>query len=150
VDVQRLEEVTVMRSEVTVRSAAGRPRLSGAAPRLNVQQWRTLAACGGDATLFYKNDFDSDEQTRHRVTRAKAVCKGCPVRPQCAAYALTAAEPYGIWGGFTESERARLLASGWREYADRRFTRVDVARLQARLRAIRAEERMTATLRPTA
>ena len=68
------------------------------------------------------------------------------MRPQCAAHALTVAEPYGIWGGFTESERALLLASGWRRYADRECTWVDVTRLQARLRAIRAEERLTAMI----
>jgi WhiB family transcriptional regulator, redox-sensing transcriptional regulator len=140
-----------MRSEAhTIRSTVGRARPGRAAPRRNVRPWRTLAACGGDATLFYKNDLDSDELTRHRVTKAKAVCKGCPVRPQCAAYALAVTEPYGIWGGFTESERARLIAIDWRKYADRACTRVDVAQLQARLRAMRAEERFTATLRSMA
>jgi WhiB family redox-sensing transcriptional regulator len=146
-----LKEVNAMRSEArTISSAAGRPRLGSAAPRRDVAQWRTLAACGSDATLFYKSDLDSEEQTQHRVTKAKAVCKRCPVRPQCAAYALAVAEPYGIWGGFTESERARLITIGWRRYADRLCTRVDVVQLQARLRATRAEERLTALLRPTA
>jgi WhiB family redox-sensing transcriptional regulator len=146
-----LKEVIAMGSEArTILPANGRARPGGSAPRRDVPQWRTLAACGGDATLFYKNDLDSDEQTRHRVTKAKAVCMRCPVRPQCAAYALAVAEPYGIWGGFTESERARLITIGWRRYADRWCTRVDVAQLQARLRAMRAEERVTAMLQPTA
>jgi WhiB family redox-sensing transcriptional regulator len=145
-----MKEVTAMRSDApTISSTAGRPRLS-AAPRRHARQWRTLAACVSDGTLFYKSDLDSEHQPRHRVTRAKAVCNGCPVRPQCAAYALAIAEPHGIWGGFTESERARLLATGWRQYADRWCTRVDVVQLQARLRAIRAQERLTAMLRPTA
>ena len=65
-------------------------------------EWRTFAACRGVATLFYKSDLDSDELTQHRVTKAKMLCARCPVRPQCAAYALTMAEPYGIWGGFTD------------------------------------------------
>ena len=42
-------------------------------------------------------------------------------------------EPYGVWGGFSESERLRLLAVGWEDLADRRQSRVDVARLEARL-----------------
>jgi WhiB family redox-sensing transcriptional regulator len=29
--------------------------------------------------------------------------------------ALAAREPYGVWGGFTEAERVRLLAAGWDE-----------------------------------
>jgi len=140
-----------MRSEVrTIRSAVGKARLGRAAPCRDVEQWRRMAACGSDATLFYKNDLDAEEQTRHWVTKAKTVCKLCPVRAQCAAYALRVAEPYGIWGDFTESERARLLAIDWRKYADRACTRVDVAQLQARLGAMRAEERFTATLRSMA
>jgi WhiB family transcriptional regulator, redox-sensing transcriptional regulator len=133
----------------TIRSTAGRARPGRSVPHRDVQQWRTLAACGRDPTLFYKNDLDSEEQTRHRVTKAKAVCMSCPVRPQCAAYAFAVAEPYGIWGGFTESERARLITVGWQRYADRLCTRVDVAQLQARLRAMRAHERLTAMLQPT-
>ena len=42
-------------------------------------------------------------------------------------------EPYGVWGGFSESERLRLLAVGWEDLADRRHSRVDIARLEARL-----------------
>jgi len=107
-------------------------------------EWRSFAACRGINTLFYKSDLDSDEQTRHRVTKAKTLCARCPVRPQCAAYALAVAEPYGVWGGFTESERALLLTTDWRRYADRRCTAVDVANLQARLHAIRVEEHAAA------
>jgi WhiB family redox-sensing transcriptional regulator len=101
-----------MRSEAhTIRSSAGRPRLGRAGPVRDVPEWRIFAACGGVASLFYKTDMDSEEQTRHRVTKAKAVCEKCPVRPQCAAHALTVPEQYGIWAGFTESERTLLLAT---------------------------------------
>jgi WhiB family redox-sensing transcriptional regulator len=37
-----------------------------------------------------------------------AVCRRCAVRPQCATYALTAGERFGVWGGLTEAERARI------------------------------------------
>jgi WhiB family transcriptional regulator, redox-sensing transcriptional regulator len=135
-----------MGTETNNAAPTGRPRPGGGAPRRDVREWRAYAACGGVANLFYKSDFDSDEQTRHRVTEAKAVCKRCPVRPQCAAHALAAPEPYGIWGGFTESERLVLLKMDWRRYADRQGRRVDVTRLQTRLREIRAEERAAAVL----
>ena len=49
------------------------------------------------------------------------------------AHALSVREPYGVWGGFSESERLRLLALGWEDLADRRGGRVDVQRLEARL-----------------
>ena len=34
-------------------------------------------------------------------------------------HALAAREPYGVWGGFTEAERLRLLATGWEDLSDR-------------------------------
>jgi WhiB family redox-sensing transcriptional regulator len=55
------------------------------------------------------------------------------VRAQCAAHALTTREPYGVWGGFTEAERLRLLATGWEDLADRSHNCVDVGRLELRL-----------------
>lgn len=33
------------------------------------------------------------------VQRAKALCKGCPVRQPCLAGALERREPWGVWGG---------------------------------------------------
>jgi hypothetical protein len=42
-----------------------------------------------------------------QVAAAKAVCAGCPVRPECLSEAL-ARIPYGIAGGLTENERRRL------------------------------------------
>lgn len=33
------------------------------------------------------------------VEYAKAVCRDCPVRPQCLAAALERREPWGVWGG---------------------------------------------------
>ncbi len=43
--------------------------------------------------------------------RAKAVCQVCPVVGECRAYALQIREPYGIWGGLTETERRRFVAA---------------------------------------
>ena len=39
---------------------------------------------------------------------AKAVCAACPVRQACLEHALSASEPYGIWGGLTLRERRML------------------------------------------
>jgi WhiB family redox-sensing transcriptional regulator len=33
------------------------------------------------------------------------------VLAQCRAHALTIAEPFGVWGGLSETERARMLTS---------------------------------------
>lgn len=35
-------------------------------------------------------------------------CRQCPVQRECLIYALTANEPYGIYGGLTAQERRKL------------------------------------------
>ena len=44
------------------------------------------------------------------VPRAVAeVCAGCPVRQECADYAVSAGPMLrGVWGGLSQSERARI------------------------------------------
>jgi WhiB family redox-sensing transcriptional regulator len=44
-----------------------------------------------------------------RERRAKEMCRGCPVIEQCRSHALEVGEPYGIWGGLSETERDMLL-----------------------------------------
>ncbi|MGP3952618.1 WhiB family transcriptional regulator [Streptomyces sp. 7N604] len=39
---------------------------------------------------------------------AKRVCLACEERAQCLEYALVNDERYGVWGGLSEKERARL------------------------------------------
>lgn len=70
--------------------------------------WRTLAACTqvSDTSIFFpvQGEMPRDELIR-RTTAAKTVCGQCPVRLACRE--AGADEPYGIWGGLTESERNR-------------------------------------------
>lgn len=42
------------------------------------------------------------------LRQARAICKGCPVVDQCAAYAIPHRDLRGVWGGLSEKER-RLL-----------------------------------------
>lgn len=104
-----------------------------------VWAWQSRAACAG-SSLFFEPDVTPAPPARgltsrrgQREAKAKAVCGGCPVRAECAAHAFMTREPYGIWGGFTEGERVRLMRAGWEDLADRRRTRVDIGRLQDRL-----------------
>lgn len=39
---------------------------------------------------------------------AKSICALCPVRAECAAYAIPIADLWGIWGGLTMSERKTI------------------------------------------
>jgi WhiB family redox-sensing transcriptional regulator len=82
---------------------------------------------------FFSAAGESRVATRLRVARAKSLCAQCPVRPECAAQALTTREEHGVWGGFTSLERKRLLALGWTDLVDQRHARADVAGLERRL-----------------
>jgi WhiB family redox-sensing transcriptional regulator len=88
---------------------------------------------GRDSSQFFHPDGERGSSRNRREAKAKAMCGACPVRAECAAHALAVREPYGVWGGFSEAERLRLLAVGWEDLADRHHGRVDLARLEARL-----------------
>lgn len=107
-------------------------RLPG--PIADIWEWQRFGACRGrDSAQFFHPDGERGSSRSRREAAAKALCAACPVRRECAAHALSVREPYGVWGGFTEAERLRLLAVGWEDLADRHLTRVDVRRLEARL-----------------
>lgn len=42
------------------------------------------------------------------VSAPKKICEGCPVREECADYAVVNGEKFGIWGGLSELERRPL------------------------------------------
>ena len=74
--------------------------------------WRLRAACRHvESAVFFPPAGERAPQRDARATRAKAICGGCPVISQCAAYAIQYGERYGVWGGLSERERA-ALASG--------------------------------------
>lgn len=80
--------------------------------------WWNKAACremGSD--LF----FDPYDETCHaraeRVSLAKTICRQCAVLTDCREYALQQGEPYGIWGGLSEHERALQLGVRTLRYA---------------------------------
>jgi len=64
--------------------------------------------CEGAPDNFFPEDY-LDPLTRRLATdAAKTICKECPVIAECANYALTAREPFGIWGGLTSEDRRQL------------------------------------------
>jgi WhiB family redox-sensing transcriptional regulator len=108
-------------------------RLPG--PISDLWDWQRLGSCRGrDSAQFFHPDGERGASRGRREAAAKTVCGSCPVRAECAAHALAAREPYGVWGGFTEAERLRLLATGWEDLVDKRGAgRADVVRLERRL-----------------
>src|SRR5262249_36490080 len=69
--------------------------------------WRDESAClTEDPELFFPigNHIPAQVQT----IEAKEVCRTCPVRRECLAWALMVGEEHGIWGGLDENERREL------------------------------------------
>jgi predicted RecB family nuclease len=69
----------------------------------NLSAWDADAACRGRGQLFF-----SEDEFSQRL--AQAICRDCPVRPQCEAEARAVESPglrYGVIGGYTPEERAR-------------------------------------------
>lgn len=56
-----------------------------------------------DPDLFTETG-DRGAARRLRVAQAKAVCSGCPFRPECAAWALDTYQP-GVYGGTSDEDR---------------------------------------------
>jgi WhiB family redox-sensing transcriptional regulator len=75
--------------------------LRSASADLAYQDWRAFAACSGkDPDLFF-----APGAIEHKM--AKRICRGCPVRMECLAYAMEEPVDHGVWGGMTERERRR-------------------------------------------
>lgn len=63
-----------------------------------------------DAELFFPdNRGGGGPPAEARVTRAKQICRACPVRRRCLRQAVRDRELYGVWGGLTGQERRGLL-----------------------------------------
>lgn len=79
-------------------------------PILESYSWQWDGACmGADSSVFFSPEAERGRKRQRREDAAKAVCATCPVIEPCRQHALDAHEPYGVWGGLTESERAAIL-----------------------------------------
>ena len=82
-------------------------------PNADFWDWQLHSKCRGEASeIFYHPDGERGRARTQRENRAKAICFECPVLTQCREHALRVAEPYGIWGGMSESERSTALRRG--------------------------------------
>lgn len=67
------------------------------------ESWAHQGLCvGQDPEIWFpKNEADEPVAVR--------VCVRCPVKRECAEYALRIKEAHGVWGGLTEQDRRRIL-----------------------------------------
>lgn len=65
--------------------------------------WMARASCRDeDPELFFSDHHSMPDKAR--VDEARSVCRWCPVRGECLAYAL-ATDAYGVWAATTRDER---------------------------------------------
>ena len=82
------------------------------APVTSIWEWQMQGACRDlDSSMFFHPERERGPSRAQRERRAQQICAGCPVREQCRAHALSVHEPYGVWGGLTESERVAIHRS---------------------------------------
>lgn len=69
------------------------------------EPWMADGLCTGfDGDMWY-----ADPGRRDLVVTAKAICGMCPVQTDCLEFALRTKEAWGVWGGMTPTERARMV-----------------------------------------
>nr|WP_236581646.1 WhiB family transcriptional regulator [Rhodococcus sp. T7] len=70
--------------------------------------WREAAACRGiESSVFFSPDAERGQARTRRESQARRICQDCPALSRCRDHALATGEPYGIWGGMTETDRRR-------------------------------------------
>ncbi len=80
-------------------------------PRDAQWHWQEHGSCRqADPLLFFHPQNERGSSRIRRDRAAKLVCAGCPVRMECADYAVRAREPYGVWGGLSEEDREHIYA----------------------------------------
>jgi WhiB family transcriptional regulator, redox-sensing transcriptional regulator len=85
-----------------VAEGEGRVPDTGWLPGPVLEEWEWQFADAGrdaDPTLFFPADGERGSRRAAREVTAKAICRRCPVRRECATHALATREPHGVWGG---------------------------------------------------
>ncbi|HLE38305.1 MAG TPA: WhiB family transcriptional regulator [Acidimicrobiia bacterium] len=76
------------------------------------RSWQLKGLCRGNHSylFFPPSAVERKEERERREHKAKAICSVCSVNEECLEFALEIREPYGIWGGLTETERRQVAS----------------------------------------
>lgn len=66
--------------------------------------WHRQAACRWRPQEWWYPDRQHADDGR----QAREICDGCPVRAECAEFAIEHGEEFGVWGGLSERERRAI------------------------------------------
>ncbi|NQV08202.1 WhiB family transcriptional regulator [bacterium] len=84
--------------------------MADVAPNID-RSWQMRGLCRGNHSylFFPPSTVERKDDRERREIKAKAICQVCPVQGDCLEFAVEIREPYGIWGGLTESERRQVI-----------------------------------------
>lgn len=77
--------------------------------------WIHRAACRDvDPEIFFPIADPDTKAGQVAEAKAKTVCAGCLVKPECLGVAIAHREPFGVWGGHGERDRRTMLSAAAR------------------------------------
>ena len=79
-------------------------------PVADLWEWQYRGACRETGSeFFYHPEGERGAKRRMRAASAKEICASCPVMALCREHSIAIREPFGVWGGLTEEERAKII-----------------------------------------
>lgn len=80
-------------------------------PNSDFWDWQMHGVCRGvDSSVFFHPTGSAAAPAPSASGARRSCAARAPFLAQCRSHAISVAEPYGIWGGLSESERAALAA----------------------------------------
>jgi WhiB family redox-sensing transcriptional regulator len=85
------------------------------------QEWHEDAECAKPKNAEFINNFFANKPAQQY--QAKKLCSICPVKKECAQWALNEKQLWGIWGGLSPEQIRRTLSVNWegQEMRHKRF-----------------------------
>lgn len=80
--------------------------------------WLSALCAQTDPAIFFGIEESKNQYDNHRFkAQAKATCAACEVRRECLDEALSKGERWGIRGGLSPAQRARMVRAQQTEQA---------------------------------